>query len=97
MITLEEALSIIKNLKKEAERKYRAEIVGIFGSVSRGEQKEESDIDILVKFHKDATLFDFMKLSMFLEEKLGVNVDIVPQDTVREELKEIIMREMVSV
>ncbi len=97
MRTLEEVISIIKNLKKEIEQKYRAEIVGIFGSVARGEQKEGSDIDILVKFHENATLFDFMRLSIFLQEKLGADVDIVPQDTIKEELKEIIMSEVINI
>lgn len=92
-----EIVSIIKNLKKEIEQKYKVEIVGIFGSFARGEQKETSDVDILVRFHENATLFDFMGLSIFLQEKLGVDVDIVPQDTVREELRETIMREVVNV
>ena len=97
MRTLEEVLSILKDLKKEIEQKYRAEIIGIFGSVARGEQKEGSDIDILVKFHENATLFDFVKLSMFLQEKLGVDVDIVPQDTLRKELRESIMQEVINI
>ncbi len=96
MKTLREVVSIVRSLKKEIEEKYKAEIVGIFGSVVRGEQKEGSDIDILVKFHENATLFDFVGLSIFLEEKLGVDVDIVPQDTVRKELRESIMQRMIN-
>ena len=97
MKSLEEIVGIIKDLKKEIEQKYRTKIVGIFGSFIRGEQKETSDVDILVRFHENATLFDFMRLSIFLQEKLGIDVDIVPQDTIREELKEIIMREVINV
>lgn len=97
MKSLEEIKKILRNLKEDIKRNYKAEIVGIFGSFVRGEQKEGSDIDILVKFDEDATLFDFMRLSIFLEEKLGVNVDIVPQDTIRKEIKEIVMQGMVSI
>jgi predicted nucleotidyltransferase len=94
---LKEIISIIKSLKREIEQKYKAEIIGIFGSFARGEQKETSDVDILVKFHKNATLFDFVGLSIFLKEKLKVDVDIVPQDAVRKELKERINQEVVNI
>lgn len=60
-------------------------------------QKKESDIEILVKFYKGATLFEFFGLYLFLEEKLGSKkVDIVPYDVVREEIKESIFKEVVS-
>ncbi|ABR31535.1 DNA polymerase [Thermosipho melanesiensis] len=97
MKTLNEIISIIKDLKKEIEQKYKVEILGIFGSFARGEQKETSDVDILVKFHKNATLFDFIGLSIFLQEKLGIDVDIVPQDAVRKELREKINQEVVNI
>ncbi len=65
MKTLKEIINVIKDLKNEIEQKYKAEIVGIFGSFVRGEQKEGSDVDIIVRFHENATLFDFIKLSIF--------------------------------
>jgi len=97
MRTLEEIISIIKELRKEIEKKYKVEIIGIFGSFARGEQKETSDVDILVRFYENATLFDLVGLSIFLQEKLGIDVDIVPQDTVRKELKERISKEVVNI
>ncbi|GIW47702.1 MAG: nucleotidyltransferase [Deltaproteobacteria bacterium] len=97
MKTLEEIIKKLKDLKGEIEKKYKAEIVGVFGSFVRGEQKEGSDVDIIVRFHENATLFDFIRLSMFLQEKLGIDVDIVPQDTIRKELEERIMQEVVNI
>jgi len=94
---LDEIKKIIEKSKVEAAQKYKAEIIGIFGSYVRGEQKEESDIDILVRFGEDATLFDFVGLSLFLEEILGIKVDIVPQDTIRDEIREKIMNEVILV
>ncbi|VAX32752.1 Nucleotidyltransferase domain protein, BT0168 group [hydrothermal vent metagenome] len=96
-ITLREIIVLIKSLKEEIRTAYRAEVVGIFGSFVRGEADETSDIDVLVRFDKDADLFDFVGLSIFLEERLGRKVDVVPRDTVRPELKEIILKEAVSV
>ena len=69
---------------------------GIFGSYARGEETEKSDIDVLVRFHPGATLLDLMGLLIFLEEKLGIGVDVVPHDTIRKELKDRIMKEVVS-
>ena len=95
--TLNKIIGLIQSLKETIRTEYKAEVVGIFGSFVRGEEKESSDIDILVKFNDDADLFDFMGLSIFLEEKLGRRVDVVPYDTVRPELKERIMKETVTV
>ena len=62
-----EILSILKSLKTEIRQRYRAEVKGIFGSYVRGEQKEGSDIDVLVEFDEGANLLDLTGLSMFLE------------------------------
>ena len=97
MKTTEEIIELVRNLKKEIEHKYKAEIIGIFGSYARGEQREGSDVDILVKFHKGATLFDLVGLSIFLEEKLGIPVDVVSQNAVKNELKERIYQEVVRI
>ena len=96
-LTLREIIDSIKSLKEDIRKKYTAEVVGIFGSFVRGEEKETSDIDVLVEFDEDADLFDFVGLSIFLEERLGRKVDVVPRDTVRAELKEIILKEAVPV
>jgi len=87
----------IKDLREQIRREYKAEIVGIFGSYARGEEKESSDVDILVKFLDRATLFDFVGLADFLEEKLHVKVDIVSERAVRPELKEQIFQEVIAV
>jgi len=97
METLKDIRNLINSLKEVVRKKYKAEIIGIFGSFVRGEEKESSDIDILVEFKKDADLFDFVGLSIFLEEKLGRKIDIVPRDTLKPELKDIILKEIVSI
>ena len=91
----EDIFTIIENLKGQADRKYKAEIKGIFGSYVRGDQTSESDIDVLVEFHRDADLFDFVGLSQFLEERLGHKVDVVPLSSLREEIRDYVMSEVV--
>ena len=75
--------------------RYKAEVIGIFGSYVRGEQKEGSNLDVLVKFYKEATLFELVGLSIFLEKELGIKVDVVPYDAVREEIRERVLKEAV--
>jgi len=96
MKNLKEIKEILKSSKEEIRKQFKAEIIGIFGSYIRGEQKRGSDLDLLVKFYEGATLFEFIDLANFLEKKLGIKkVDIVPYDTIREEIKEKILKETI--
>lgn len=54
----------------------------VFGSVARGEDDEQSDLDLLVDIADRASLFDLARLQMDLEELLGVRVDILTADSV---------------
>lgn len=94
---LDEILKILADQQDEIKRRYRAEVKGLFGSFARGEQKVESDVDILVDFAEHADLFDYMGLGLFLEEKLNRKVDIVPQKALRKEIKAEVLRETVYI
>ncbi|MEA3221871.1 MAG: nucleotidyltransferase family protein [Thermodesulfobacteriota bacterium] len=83
----DEILKILEGVKKDVRQRYKAEIKGIFGSYARGEEKEGSDIDVLVSFLEDATLFDLVRLGDFLEERLHCRVDIVSQRSIRKEIE----------
>lgn len=89
-----EVLDVLRELKEEVRRKYRSEIKGIFGSFALGNQSMDSDIDVLVEFDEGANLLDFTGVSIFLEERLNRTVDIVPEDTIRKELREGILKEV---
>lgn len=95
---LEKIINTIKSLRDEIKSRYKAEVVGIFGSYVRRKQKRKSDLDVLVKFYDGATLIEFVGLAIFLEGKLGIKkVDVVTYDTVRPELKERIFEEAVYI
>jgi len=97
MKTLDEIKEILNKHRDEIKREFKAEIVGIFGSYVRGEEKLGSDVDILVRFKEGATLFDLVGLAEFLEERIGIKVDIVSERALRPELKEQILEEVVTV
>jgi len=96
-MTAETILTTISSLKDHVRRNYKAEIKAIFGSYVRGDQTSQSDIDVLVEFHHGADLFDFVGLSQFLEERLSCKVDVVPLDSLREELKPYVLREAIYI
>jgi len=95
MKTFEDIKKNLCILKNEIKKQYKADIIGIFGSYVRNKQRKKSDLDILVKFYEGATLFEFVGLAIFLEEKLGIKVDIVPYDAIRNEIKNEILKETV--
>jgi uncharacterized protein len=90
-------LAKIRELKPQIKMRYKAKKMEVFGSLVRGEGKENSDIDILVEFEEGADLFDLTGLAVFLEEELKQRVDIVPKRALREELREVILREAVPI
>lgn len=57
--------------------KHKAEHVRVFGSVARGESTEQSDVDLLVHFQPDASLFDLMDLREASESLLQTPVDVI--------------------
>jgi len=94
MLTKKEML---KNILAEREhiKKYGVKRIGLFGSFIRSEQKETSDVDILVEFEKGMKTFDnYMELKFFLEKLLGCNVDLVIADALKPQIKPYVMREI---
>ena len=71
---------------------------GIFGSYSRGEQKKDSDIDIVVNIKdKDMSLLGFIALIRILEEILKRKVDLVEYNTIKPRIKERILNEEIRI
>ena len=97
MKDFDEIRKILRKNEDIIARDFKAEIVGIFGSYARGEQRKESDVDIVVRFKEGASLLDLVGLADFLEEKLGIKVDVVSERAIRPELKDHILKELVSV
>lgn len=77
--------------------KYSISYPGIFGSYVRGEQKEDSDLDVLVEFSKTSDLFEFIGLKQELSDMLGVKVDLVMKNALKPTIGERILEEVVQV
>jgi predicted nucleotidyltransferase len=68
----------------------------MFGSVSRGEQTADSDLDLLVDMGEGRSLFDLVTLSDELEDVLGVDVDVVTEASLSPYLRDKILAEAVA-
>jgi uncharacterized protein len=62
---------------RAAASRYRGRRVRLFGSAARGEDRPESDVDVLVDFEPGSSLFDVLHLTEELEHILGRSVDVV--------------------
>ena len=71
--------------------------MGLFGSFVRRDQTKKSDLDILVGFKKTPDLFKFLELEGDLENFLKLKVDLVRKKAIREELRKIILDEVITV
>lgn len=91
-------------MESSAIRKVRSEInciaaahgagnVRVFGSVSRGDADDESDLDLLVDMAAGRSLFDLVALSTELEQTLGVDVDVVTEGSLSPYLRDRILAE----
>ena len=67
----------------------------IFGSVARGEEREDSDIDFLVEMEPGRSLLDWIGLMQDLEDLLGRKVDVTTVKGLQEYFREQILREAV--
>jgi len=98
MKNINEIKSILEIHKPIIQEKFRIKEIGIFGSFVRNEETTKSDIDILVDFERDGKTFDnYMNLKYFLEDLLGLEVDLIMKGALKEELKDIILSEILYV
>ena len=91
----DQILNTLKNVKKELNQRYRVKTIGLFGSYVNNEQKNTSDIDFLVEFEEDADLFHLVGLSRYLEEIFKKRVDVISKPSLKEDLRQHILQEVV--
>ncbi|MGB9667160.1 MAG: nucleotidyltransferase family protein [Candidatus Cryosericum sp.] len=75
--TLVEIKRVLRNSKQILADKYGVSSIAVFGSYARGQQKANSDVDLLVDFDRAIGGFAFIELANDLEELLGMNVDLL--------------------
>jgi uncharacterized protein len=96
MMTLEELRARYRSQILEIAKKRGASNVRVFGSIARGEEGCDSDIDILVDFQPGRSLLDLTGLWLDLEEALGSKVDVVSSRGLKPRVEREIMRDAVA-
>lgn len=69
-------------------------MIGIFGSMARGEAKKKSDIDLIVRFSKRKSLLRMVQLERELTEALGRKVDLLTEPAISPYLRARVLKEM---
>ena len=94
MKEIDTILNKIRSSKPEIVKEFHVKEIGVFGSYVRGEEKDDSDIDILIEFEKPIDLFRFLDLEERLSELSGRKVDLVSKKALKPHIGKVIFEEV---
>jgi predicted nucleotidyltransferase len=90
--------AILQERKNYLAEKFGVIEIAIFGSYARGEQRKDSDVDLIVDFKEGWKTFDnYMNLKFYLEELFGKKVDLVIKSAINPRIKPFIIEEAIYV
>ena len=69
-------------------------MIGVFGSMARGDAKKKSDIDLIVRFSKRKSLLAMVRLERELSEALGRKVDLLTEAAISPYFRESVLKEL---
>jgi hypothetical protein len=93
MITKNDILNRLKDLKPILYRDYSVKQIGLFGSFSDDSYTDDSDIDLLVEFEKPIG-WKYFSLEIYLENIFGRKIDLVTKNALKEQIKDRILNQV---
>ena len=90
-------MKILKQKNAELTRQFGVRSLLLFGSVARDEATATSDVDLLVEFNRPVGYFGLFALQEYLEKLLGCPVDLGTPDSLKPNIREIVMGEVIHV
>jgi uncharacterized protein len=97
MKNIDEIIAKLKELKPDIEKKFNITELGVFGSFVRNEQREGSDIDILIDYKDGTSLLTLGGLQYMLSELFNTKVDIVMKKSLKNRIGKQILSEVLYV
>src|SRR3989338_5636302 len=94
MKKLEDIEEILRKHKSDLQKRFKVKDIGVFGSYATGKQKKSSDVDILVEFYEPIG-WEFVDLKEHLEQVIGLKVDLVTPNALKQQMKDHILKEVV--
>jgi hypothetical protein len=92
-VTIEE----IKRRTDPVFKQYGVSYAAVFGSVARGEDRPESDVDILVRFGRPTGMVGYMKLIENLETSLQRKVDLVTEQSLNRHVQPYVAHDLATI
>lgn len=96
-MTRDELLALLARHKPVLEERFGVEKLALFGSFARDTAREDSDVDVLVRFDGPATAKRYFGVQFYLEDLLGRDVDLVTDDALRPRLRPYVERDAVAI
>ncbi len=93
MISKNDILLKLTELKPELRKDYAIKEIGLFGSFSDDSYTDESDIDILIELEKPIG-WKIFTLEIYLEKILGRKIDLVTKSALKEQIKDSILKQV---
>jgi predicted nucleotidyltransferase len=97
MKSLQEIETLLREQKPILRERYKVKDIGIFGSFVRGEQREASDLDLLIEFEEPIGLIKYVGLQNYLTRMVGERVDLVMKSALGPRIGARILEEVVYV
>ena len=93
----EEILTTLRASADELHSRFGVRSLRLFGSVARDEARTASDVDLLVDFVEPPAFKGFMDLRLFLEDLLGVTVDLVTENGLKPRVRPYVEKDAIRV
>ena len=93
MLSAAEIESKLRAIKPILTEKFHVSSIGYFGSYAKGQQTDTSDLDLLVEFSRPVG-WTFFTLEGFLEQSLGIKVDLTTKNSLKARIKNTILNQV---
>jgi predicted nucleotidyltransferase len=88
-------ITVINKNLSTLRSKFKVKRIAIFGSTARGDNKKNSDIDVMVEFDEPISFFTFIELENYLSKILGAKVDLTTKKAIKQTIKKEILKELI--